>query len=66
MVRRGWCTRAILGAMPGGIVMAVILIVLFPIAVIVGCCVIAWLLGTLLTTDGEQRYEGTELAQLDS
>ncbi len=46
--------------------MAVILIVLFPIAVIMGCCVIAWLLGTLLTSDGEQRYEGTELAQLDS
>jgi hypothetical protein len=66
MVRRGCRNRAILDAMPGGIVMAVILIVLFPIAVIMGCCVIAWLLGTLLTDDAEQRYEGTELAQLDS
>lgn len=45
--------------------MAFILIVLFPIAVIMGCCAIAWLLGTLLTGDGEKRYEGSELIELN-
>lgn len=46
--------------------MAVILIVLFPMAVIMGCCVIAWLLGTLLTGDAEDRYEGSELIELNA
>ncbi|HET8929648.1 MAG TPA: hypothetical protein VFN21_03220 [Acidimicrobiales bacterium] len=46
--------------------MAVILIVVFPVAVIMGCAVIAWLLGTLLTTDGKQRFEGSELLDLES
>lgn len=46
--------------------MAIILVVLFPVAVIMGCGVIAWLLGTLLTTDGKQRFEGSELLDLDA
>lgn len=45
--------------------MAVILVVLLPVAVIMGCCAVAWLLGTLLTTDGEKRFEGSELLDLD-
>ena len=52
--------------MPGGIAIAIILVVLFPIAVIMGCCVIAWLLGTLLTGDADKRYEGSELVELNS
>lgn len=46
--------------------MMFILVVLFPIAVIMGTCVIAWLLGTLLTVDGARRHEGSELLELDS
>lgn len=41
--------------------MAVILLFVFPMLVIMGCCVVAWLLGTLLTKDAETRYEGSEL-----
>ncbi len=41
--------------------MAVILVFIFPMMVIMGCCAIAWLLGTLLTKDAETRYEGTEI-----
>lgn len=46
--------------------MAVILIVVFPMVVIMSCCGIAWLLGTLLTRDAEQRFEGSELIELNS
>lgn len=46
--------------------MAFILIVLFPMAVIMSCCVVAWLLGTLLTSDAEERYEGSELIELNA
>lgn len=41
--------------------MALFLVFVFPMLVIVGCCAIAWLLGTLLTGDAETRYEGTEI-----
>lgn len=46
--------------------MAFILVILFPMAVIIGCCGVAWLLGTLLTSDAEKRYEGSELIELNS
>lgn len=52
--------------MPGGILMAVILIVLFPMAVVMGCCAIAATLGSLLHRDGEQRHEGSELIELNN
>lgn len=43
--------------------MALILVFVIPMLVIMGCCVIAWLLGTLLTRDAEERYEGTEILE---
>lgn len=43
--------------------MAIILVFVFPMAVIMGAGVVAWLLGTLLTKDAETRYEGTELLE---
>ena len=52
--------------MPGGIGIAIILLVAFPVAVIMSCCAIAWLLGTLLTKDGQERYEGSELVELNA
>ncbi len=46
--------------------MAVFLIVVFPVLVVMGSCVVAWLLGTLATQDAEARHEGSELLELDS
>lgn len=51
--------------MPGGILIAVILIVVFPIVVIMSCAAIAAGLGSLLKVDAEKRNEGSELIELN-
>ena len=43
--------------------MIVILVVVFPVLVAMGCCVVAVALGSLLTIDGEARNEGSELIE---
>lgn len=51
--------------MLGGIAIAVILIVLFPIVVIMSCAGIAAGLGSFLKFDAEKRNEGSELIELN-
>jgi hypothetical protein len=48
----------------GAIVMAVILVVVLPVAVLVGAGVIAALLGWTTKTDVDRRYDGTEYLDL--
>jgi predicted branched-subunit amino acid permease len=51
--------------MAGGIVMVVVLL-LFPIAVIIGGAVLAALIGTVLNKDARDRFEGSELLDLNA
>ncbi|MDD9368998.1 MAG: hypothetical protein PV358_02695 [Acidimicrobiales bacterium] len=51
--------------MLGGIIIAVVLVVGIPVAVIMTGPVIAALLGWALKEDGEQRNEGSELIALN-
>lgn len=44
--------------------MAIILIAVFPVVVVMSCCGVAFALGTLLTTDADNRNEGSELIEL--
>ena len=51
--------------MPGGVLIAVILFVVFPVIAVMGCAAVAVGLGSLLTIDGEKRNEGSELLELN-
>jgi hypothetical protein len=48
----------------GGIVIAVILVVVFPVLVALGGLVLAAVLGTVLDKDAKDRFEGSELLDL--
>lgn len=51
--------------MLGALLMAIVLVVVIPVAVMLGCSVIAAVLGWSLTTDGEARHQGSELVALN-
>jgi hypothetical protein len=53
------------GAVPGGILIAVILFVVFPVVAVMGFAAVAVGLGSLLTIDGAKRNEGSELLELN-
>lgn len=48
-------------AMLGGIVMAVILVFVLPVAIIIGFALLASVLGSFLQRDSDARNAGTEL-----
>jgi hypothetical protein len=50
--------------MAGGIVMAIVLL-LFPVLLAIGGLIVAIALGTLLHTDARQRFQGSELLDLN-
>jgi len=47
--------------MLGGIVMAVILVLVFPVVFLIGMALLASGIGTMLKRDSDVRNEGTEL-----
>jgi hypothetical protein len=51
--------------MAGALVVAFIIIVLLPVTLMMLGTVVAGLLGWALKDDGEERYAGTELVDLD-
>ena len=51
--------------MVSSVIMAVILLVVIPVDVLVSMPIIAAVLGTVLTKDGETRNEGSELIELN-
>jgi hypothetical protein len=51
--------------MLGAIVLAVIIVVLIPVGVIMSGALAAGLLGWALKSDGDARYEGSELIDLN-
>lgn len=50
-----------MGAMAGGIVMAVILVIVLPVAFLIGGAILAALLGSALKREGDLAAEGSEL-----
>ena len=52
--------------MAGGILLAVVIIVLIPVAVIMTGAVVASILGWLLKDNGEATHEGSELIDLNT
>jgi hypothetical protein len=50
--------------MVGAILMAIVLVVVIPVAVLVSGAVVAALLGGSLTLDAESRYADSELLEL--
>ena len=51
--------------MAGAIVVAVIIVILIPVSLMMSGAVVAGLLGWALKDDAEERYEGSELVDLD-
>jgi hypothetical protein len=51
--------------MIGGIVMAVVLVLVIPVGVLMSGAVAAALLGTAAASDADARYEGSELVDLN-
>ena len=49
----------------GPIIVAVALIVAFPVAFLMGSAVITAIFGWVLKDDAEQRYEGSELLEIN-
>jgi hypothetical protein len=49
----------------GAIIVAVIIVVVLPVALMMSGTVVAGLLGWTLKDDAEQRYEGSELVDLN-
>lgn len=52
------------GLVPGGILIAFILFVVFPVMAVMGCAAVAVGLSSLLTIDADKRNEGSELIEL--
>ncbi len=52
--------------MLGGLIIAFVLLVVFPPLAIMGCGAIAVGLGSLLNHDNAVRHEGSELAELNA
>ena len=50
--------------MAGGIVIAVILVVVFPVLVALGGLILAAVLGAVLNKDAKDRFEASELLDL--
>lgn len=51
--------------MLGAVLMALVLVVVIPVAVMMGCSLIAVVLGWALKSDAEARHEGSELVALN-
>jgi hypothetical protein len=51
-------------AMAGAVGIIVVLL-LFPVLALIGCSILAALLGQLLWKDGQTRHEGSELLELN-
>ena len=51
--------------MLGAVLIALDLVVVIPVAVMMGCSLIAVVLGWALTSDAEARHEGSELVALN-
>lgn len=51
--------------MIGAIVLALMIVVLLPVAFIMTSALASVLMGWLLCTDAERRFEGSELLELD-
>jgi hypothetical protein len=48
----------------GAIIIAVVLVVVIPVAVCMSGAAVAWILGWFLKDDAEKRFDGTEYVEL--
>lgn len=48
-----------------GAVGIIVVLLLFPVLALIGCSILAALLGQLLWKDGQTRHEGSELVELN-
>ena len=48
-----------------GAIGIIVVLLLFPVLVLIGCSILASVLGQLLWKDGQTRHEGSELVELN-
>ena len=48
-----------------GAIGIIVVLLLFPVVVLIGCSILAAVLGQLLWKDGQTRHEGSELVELN-
>jgi hypothetical protein len=53
------------GRMLGAVILAVVIVVVLPVGMTMGGAVIASVLGWSLKSDGDERFEGSELVELN-
>ncbi len=48
-----------------GAIAIVVVLLLFPVVALIGCSILAAVLGQLMWNDGQKRHEGSELVELN-